>query len=92
MSGEVKRSKHLPAIAAAIGVDVTWLTTGAGPAPTWAKDQDCDCAANAADLARLRDELEQARMANALLAERLARAERLLENRADSGRPKTARG
>jgi transcriptional regulator with XRE-family HTH domain len=34
--GEVIRSKHLPAIANALGVDVAWLVSGNGPAPAWA--------------------------------------------------------
>lgn len=36
MRGDVKRTKHFPAIAKALGVDVAWLTTGKGVAPPWA--------------------------------------------------------
>jgi len=36
LNGMVKHSKHLPAIAGVLKVDVRWLTTGSSPVPTWA--------------------------------------------------------
>ena len=36
LTGKVQRTKHFPAIANALGVDVAWLVSGNGPAPAWA--------------------------------------------------------
>jgi hypothetical protein len=43
-AGDVTRSKHLPAIATALGVDLAWLTKGEGTPPIWAvEDWYADC-------------------------------------------------
>lgn len=34
-TGKIEQSKHLPAIANALGVEIQWLTTGTGKSPTW---------------------------------------------------------
>ena len=74
-NGKLAKSKHLPAIAAALGVQVEWLTTGSpAHAPAWASVPPPTPADPTTALAA---ELAQARAENAALQTDLAQMGRL---------------